>query len=465
MHDLACGLTVAGRHISRQDVAAMVDAAAANLCRSGVVPSSRIAIEATISLPTVIAILATMQAGATAFPVNPKLPYLVQRELTQSFGCSVWISERGVNTDTTDILTFSFDGLLAPSNASAPVPNLPEDRPVVIVMTSGSTGQAKGVLLSLSNLWYNAVGSNQNIRFGENDRWLLSLPLYHVGGLGIVFRAIAGEGEIVIADENESLIDACSKCRVTHLSLVATQLSRMLDSIESRGLRLPSLKAILLGGSAIDTTLIRRSLDAGLPIHTSYGLSEMGSQVTTTAAGESVEKLRTSGRLLPYRELMVDSTGEICVRGKTLFSGYVTESGIETPTDADGWFHTGDIGSIDPFGYLTVTGRKDNMFISGGENIHPEEIEAVIRSCPGVEAVLVVPVQSVQWGDRPAAFVRMVDNAQIDLSSLKDVMSDHLPKYKFPEYFFEWPSEVDAGLKPSRPYFAALARELIRKLR
>lgn len=465
MLDLACGLIVAGRQISRDDVATMVTAVAANLQRNGFVPGNRVAIKASTSLQTVVAVLGTIRAGMIAVPVNPKLPDLVQRDLLQRFGCSVYVCERGESHDTIDLPSLTFEALLAPSESSALATDMSEDRPAVIVTTSGSTGQSKGVLLNFASLWYSAVGSNQNIAFGENDRWLLSLPLYHVGGLGILFRAIAGKGVVVIPDNNESLAESIEKYAITHLSLVSTQLARLLEKIEKDQIRLPRLKAILLGGSAIDENLIRSSIAFDLPIHTSYGLTEMGSQVTTAAPSEPAERLRTSGRVLPYRELMVDSTGEICVRGRTLFAGYVTGSGIDSPADTDGWFHTGDIGSIDSSGYLTVTGRKDNMFISGGENIHPEEIEAVIRSCPGVEDVLVVPVQSAQWGDRPAAFVRMVNNAPIDLSSLKDVMSDHLPKYKFPEYFFEWPSEVDAALKPSRPYLAALARELVRKLR
>lgn len=465
MRDLTCGLCVAGRRLSRDDVAEMVDTVAANLCKRGFASGSRIAMETSTSLQTILAILGTIRAGMITVPVNPKLPDLMRRDLVKRFGCGALACERSAGFNTTDVTTFTFEALLESSDTSALSLDLPEDRPAVIVTTSGTTGQTKGVLLSFANLWYSAVGSNQNTPFGESDRWLLSLPLYHVGGLGILFRAMAGKGEVVIPDSNESLADSIEKYGITHVSLVSTQLARLVEKIEKDGLCLPRLKAILLGGSAIDQNLIRRGLEHGLPIHTSYGLTEMGSQVTTTARAESAERLRTSGRVLPYRELMVDSTGEICVRGKTLFSGYVMESGIETPTDADGWFHTGDIGSIDPLGYLTVTGRKDNMFISGGENIHPEEIEAVIRRCPGVEDVLVVPVQSAQWGDRPAAFIRMSDYAPIDISSLKDIMSDHLPKYKFPEYFFEWPGEVDTSLKPSRPYFAALARELVRKLR
>jgi O-succinylbenzoic acid--CoA ligase len=232
--------------------------------------------------------------------------------------------------------------------------------------------------------------------------------------------------------------------------------------LENTGERLPELKAVLIGGSALPTEMIERSLKLGIPLFTTYGLSEMGSQVTTTRPKETMEKLATSGRVLAHRELKISPSGEILVRGKTRFAGYVTQSGIESPFDSDGWFATGDLGSLDCDGYLSLVGRKDNMFVSGGENIHPEEIESVIRQCPGVEDVLVVPVRSIQWGDRPAAFIRMAEGREIDHSTLKDVMSEKLPKFKFPEHFFKWPDELAVGLKPSRPYFMALARDLLK---
>ena len=127
------------------------------------------------------------------------------------------------------------------------------------------------------------------------------------------------------------------------------------------------------------------ALARGLPIHTSYGLTEMASQVTTTPPGASPGELRTAGRVLPGREVSISGGGEILVRGETLFAGYVDGEKVDRPLDADGWFHTGDLGDLDEDGYLRVLGRSDNLFISGGENIQPEEIEEALCSLEGVE--------------------------------------------------------------------------------
>lgn len=448
--------------LSPQEINRHAASIARNLSSAGVKCGDRVAIPASISRETVLLIFGMLRAEVVFLPLNPKLPIAVQREYADTFGCTFVLggSEFSASFPRQKAIEGAslFENLVEHSIEEP----LQYEREAAIVTTSGSTGYAKGVMLTVGNFWYNALGSNENIPFESGDRWLLSLPLHHVGGLGILFRSMAGGGAMVIPPQAESLLQSCKRYKITHLSLVPTQLRRLVTELENGEERLPELKAVLIGGSALPSDLVERSLRLDLPIFTSYGLSEMASQVTTTRAKETTEKLATSGRVLTHRELRISPSGEIQVRGKTRFLGYVTQSGLETPFDAEGWFATGDMGTLDKDGYLNLIGRKDNMFISGGENIHPEEIESVIRQCPGVEDVLVVPVRSMQWGDRPAAFIRMAEGREIDHSTLKDVMSEKLPKFKFPEYFLKWPDDLAAGLKPSRPYFMALARELLK---
>ncbi len=448
--------------LSRREVSRYAATIARNLTSARVECGDRVAIPAHVSRETVMLIFGMLRAGVVFLPLNPKLPIAVQREYAETFGCTTVIGGTEWTANFPRQRNIDVQPLMANPVDRAVDEPLQYDREAAIVTTSGSTGYAKGVMLTVGNFWYNALGSNENIRFQSGDRWLLSLPLYHVDGLGVLFRSMAGGGAMVIPTQSESALQSCKRFKITHLSLVPTQLRRLVTELENSGKRLSDLKAVLIGGSALSSELVERSLRLGLPLFTSYGLSEMGSQVTTTRPGESIGKLTSSGRLLPYRELKISPGGEILVRGKTRFAGYVTQSGIERPFDIEGWFATGDMGSLDSDGYLNLVGRKDNMFISGGENIHPEEIESVIRQCPGVEEVLVVPVRSIQWGDRPAAFIRMSEGKEIDHSTLKDVMSEKLPKFKFPEFFLKWPDDLAVGLKPSRPYFMALARDLLK---
>ncbi|MGD8922567.1 MAG: o-succinylbenzoate--CoA ligase, partial [Candidatus Zixiibacteriota bacterium] len=325
------------------------------------------------------------------------------------------------------------------------------EQPASIILTSGTTSRPKAVLQTLGNHYYNAVGSNRNIPFTAGDRWLLSLPLYHVGGLAILFRALTGGGAVVIADRKADLYETTTKFGVTHLSLVPTQLRRLLDTKMNLKALSRQLKAVLIGGGTVPPKLIHRSHEIGLPIFTSYGLTEMGSQVATTRPGDPVEKLLTSGVPLDYREVKISPDKEILVRGEVRFSGYVTDHGLDRFFDADGWFATGDVGYFDEDGYLAVTGRLDNMFVSGGENIYPEEIEAALCELDSVIEAIVVPVDHDEYGSRPVAFVRCTSGHSPDEKELRSGLEGKLARFKLPDRFFPWPeTAVSSGIKAGR---------------
>ncbi len=333
-----------------------------------------------------------------------------------------------------------------------------EDRAATIILTSGSSGQQKPVLLSYANQCRSAAISIQNMPLEIGDRWLLSLPLYHIGGLSIIFRCLTGGATVVIPEKKENLPDSMRSFKPTHLSLVLTQLHRLVNEYL---LSSHNLKAVLVGGSGLPALVVRQAVERGFPLFTTYGLTEMTSQVTTTAPGDNLSRLHTSGRLLPGNELMIDDSGEILVRGETLFMGYVENDTIQRPLDKDGWFHTNDLGHLDADGYLTVQGRRDNMFISGGENIQPEEIERYLNDVAGIHQQLVVPVSNWEYGARPAAFLE-VDNV-IDPQHIRSALENHIARYKIPERFFLWPSHIQQrGFKPDRRRFKELAENYMR---
>ena len=252
---------------------------------------------------------------------------------------------------------------------------------------------------------------------------------------------LLSEATVVLPEPDVPLGEAVAGA--THVSLVSTQLLRLL---REGGFEAGRLEAILLGGGPLPTSLVDEAADLGLPVHTSYGLTEMASQVTTTPPGASRKELHTSGRPLPHREVGISGDGEILVRGETLFAGYVEG-------DADGWFHTGDIGDLSENGYLRVLGRKDNLFVSGGENIHPEEIEEALSSLAGVEVAVVVPFPDPEFGARPVAFVRMADGV-VESETLARALEKVLPRFKIPVVFHNWPEEAGFGeMKVDRAFF------------
>ena len=329
-------------------------------------------------------------------------------------------------------------------NRKLSTPQFQLNTPAVVLFTSASTGAAKAVALSFSNLFFNALGSNQNIRLRRGDRWQLSLPLYHVSGLGVLLRAWLA-GAAVVIPERDDVAE-----QVTHISLVPTQLQRLMGNRRSVQ-ALSRLKAVLLGGAAADARLIGEARAVGLRVLTTYGLTEMASQVCTLPPNAPHQEWFTSGRLLPLRELKLSSAGEILVRGRCRFLGYLVQGRLQRLPQSR-WFATGDLGAFDADGYLTVLGRKDNMFISGGENIQPEEIEQALLALPGITAAVVVPRREIEFGARPVAFVRGKITSE---EKLRAALRKKLPAYKVPVEFLPWPKAVPAGLKISRPFFAA----------
>lgn len=408
-------------------------------------------------LDYILAFLGLLRAGVVACPISPRFPKAYACALLEPLGCRFMIGgELGV--PALRPLKLQPDRTLRDPEDAAPA-GIPEDRPATVIFTSGSSGRPKAALHSFGNHWYNAKRSNENITLAPGDRWLLSLPLFHVAGVGVVFRCLLAGATVVIPAPGRPLADAIAGEDITHLSLVPTQLFRLLNDPAGRD-ALKRTKAILLGGSAVPKSLLRTAYDHGLPVCTSYGLTEMATQVTTTRPGDPLDRWLTSGWPLAPDTLRLSTDGEIQVKGDTLFRGYLEEGHCLRPLTEDGWFATGDLGRLDAQGYLTVTGRRDNMFIAGGENIQPEEIEAAICACSGVAEAIVVPVPHAEFGTTPAAFVRTESGAAPDAAALRGRLAEQLPRFKIPRYILAWPELPETGIKASRRLLAERAQAL-----
>lgn len=446
-------------------------AAQSNLHRAGYGPGSHIAIWMENDWRYVVLLMAVIRIGGVVVPVSTRWPAKLVGEQLRKVGCRFVIADAARTAAESELQgsTIQFQMLdpevLLAHPTEPPVHadvRIPLDRPAAIVFSSGSSGAPRAALLTYGNLYYSAMGSNRNIRVASHDKWLLTLPLNHVGGLGIVFRCVMAGATIAFPDKGEAIEDAQARFGATHLSLVSTQLYRLLNAG-----KLPvaflAVKAILLGGSAISPAMIAEARRRKLPVFPSYGLTEMASQVTTMRPDSPPAKHETSGKVLKHRDVQIADDGEILVCGATLFRGYVEADGVHSGLDANGWFHTGDIGSLDEEGYLTVRGRKDFMFISGGENIHPEEIEHALARLHDVEQALVVPVENAEFGARPVAFLR-THGAMPKAEQLSVRLGEWLPKFKIPVAFFPWPSELDAELaKADRRRAAELAAKCLKQ--
>ncbi len=453
-----------GGEITYRELDRRVTVAADRIRELGFGVGDRVALHLPKDGRYLVLLLALIRAGCVACPLSTRLPLRGVAPLLKRVACRALISsdEDLLGAVSTDVRKLRPETLLENESAardqsrSSETLHLALNRPATIVFTSGSAGEAKAALHTFGNHYFSALGSNANIALAPGDRWLHSLPIYHVGGLSILFRCLLAGATVALPDPDVPLGKTIARSRATHVSLVSTQLLRLLREEASD---LSGLKAILLGGGPIPTSLLEEALSRRLPIHTSYGLTEMASQVTATPPGASREALRTSGRPLPHRELSISGSGEILVKGETLFAGYVEGDAIDPASDTDGWFHTGDLGELDADGYLRVRGRKDNLFISGGENVQPEEIEEALCRIEGVEEAVVVPVPDTEFGARPVAFVR---TAGVEPEDLARALEPVLPRFRIPIAFHGWPEEA-GGMKVDRAFFRERARRLRQK--
>jgi len=428
------------------------------LQKMGITPGQRVAIRAENSCDYVIALMALLKVGAIACPVSPRFPAARTEQILSQLSVRAFVSDGPILSKTVggpgqrlslpDVIDRS--GVGQAGNVS----DIDLERDATIVLTSGTAGEPKAVLHTLGSHYYSARGSNENIALGPGDRWLLSLPLYHVGGLAVLFRTILAGAAVVLPIDSRDPLQSIAPLEITHLSVVSTQLYRILGMKTSW----PTLRAVLLGGGPPAPALVRSAHERGLPLFTSYGLTEMASQVTTTRAGDKLEKLLTSGRPLERRKLKIAADNEILVGGECLFKGYVDRDTVAGVT-ADGWFATGDLGHVDADGYLVVTGRKDHMFISGGENIQPEEIEGALMALDSVERAVVVPREDAEFGVRPVAFVKW-RGRRPKQSEIVEKLRQDLPGFKIPVSFYGWPERDSLTLdKPDRGFLAELASE------
>jgi O-succinylbenzoic acid--CoA ligase len=277
---------------------------------------------------------------------------------------------------------------------------LPHPDAAAIIFTSGTTGTPRAAVLTRAALEASAVASAANLGWEPADRWLLCMPLAHVGGLSIVTRCLAARRCVVLWSRFDArrLPAVIADARVTLASLVPTMLARALDAHPDW--RAPAhLRAILLGGAAVPPVLADRLVERRIPALPSYGLTESCAQIAAVPYAARHDPAGFgSGLPLPGAELRI-ADGRIEFRGPMRMAGYWNEP----PLAADAWFDTGDLGEIDVRGCLHVHARRSDLIITGGENVYPAEVERALQSVPGIAEAGVFGIASDEWGQEVAA--------------------------------------------------------------
>jgi O-succinylbenzoic acid--CoA ligase len=380
-------LQAAGARVTYEELLVRARAAAGALAAAGVQEGDRVAISLPPRAPFVEVLHGCLLLGAAAMPVDPRLTPRERAAMIAS--AAVVVDEPLPRDDRGAVPAF--------------VPR--EDDVALVVHTSGTTGAPRPVELTFANVQANAIGSAVALGLDRGERWLCPLPLSHIGGLMVVLRS-AVYGTTAVLAGLERLHDA------TLASLVPTQLARMLDRGATPG---PRLRAILLGGAAADPALLARAAAAGWPVAPTYGLTQACSQVTVGEPGDT----QTSGRALPGVRVTLAPDGEILVEGPTVAGG--------------GTLRTGDLGRLDDRGRLIVAGRKADTIVTGGENVAPAEVEAVLLAHPAVAEAAVFGRPDPEWGEAVTARVVLRDGPVATEAELRAWARERLAAFKVPK--------------------------------
>lgn len=395
-------LVAAQRVLTRDGLERLVDERADEL-RNRHGPGATVPFVVDVDIATVVELLALWRIGATPAPLN--------RLLTEP--------ERAVAVLT---LTSVLRGAQA------------------ILWTSGTQGRPRGVALSFPALEASARASEERLGLTAADVWLASLSPAHVGGLALITRALMLGSRLILpgridTDRTAELLQgrglpAEAWAPPTHLSLVPTQLARLLP----RFARAPeSLRCVLLGGAETPGEVLAQALAGGWPMALTYGLTEAASQVATSPPRATVAKPGSVGRPLTGVEVRIAPDGEILVRGATLASAYVGDSAGPL-VDAQGWHHTGDLGRVDEDGDLWVIGRRVDRIVSGGVTVDAVEVEEALRSHPQVADACVVGIPDTTWGERVAAWIEPTGRT-VDVEALDEYLRSRLAAPKLPRHY------------------------------
>lgn len=348
-----------------------------------------------------------------------------------------------VKLDGIKVINFSISNF--DSDLSAPNFTFDENRTAVIIFTSGSSGKPRAVELTFSNLISSALIGNEYLNQTPDDRWLASLPFYHIGGFSIIFRALMFGTQIILSDnlKTKSLHSSIHSFNPTLISLVSSQMRELLNTnIHPNS----DLRHILLGGGFIDSKLMQEALNRGWKVCKVYGSTETASFVTVLSPEEFKLKPESAGKPIPPNEVFIvdengeelptNTEGEIVVKSPAIMKRYLNDDESTKQRLKDGLYFTGDIGCKDNDGFLYVLNRRSDLIVTGGENVNPSEIEKVILEFSKVNEVCAFGIDDEKWGQRIVAAIVTKPHQQFTLEELKDFMKDKIAAFKIPKEIF-----------------------------
>jgi O-succinylbenzoic acid--CoA ligase len=411
-------LIAGGRVWSYADVAARVRTAMASLAECGVKRGDRVALTPDVDVDSIVWLYALFELGCPAVLLHAGLRDRERAVILEEARPAHQIEGRVPDQTSTQRI-------------ARPV-STPAEQTLVVAYTSGSSGTSRGARLSRRAFIASEAAHASNLGWLPDDRWLLCMPPAHVGGLSIVTRSLIARRCIVLGPgpfDPRALSRRMAEDRATLLSVVPTMLRRLLLLEDPVWTPRPELRAVLVGGAPFPLALRVRAKERGVPTLATYGCTEACSQVTTQRLQQSGGP--GSGEVLPGAEVRIEDD-EIQIRGDVLMDGYLGEDRSGEPWTPDGWFRTGDFGSFLSDGQLWVGGRLDELIVTGGENVAPQEVEAWLETVPGIVSACVFSLPHADWGEEVVAAL-VIDSARYSAQRLGARLEQGLAPYKHPK--------------------------------
>jgi fatty-acyl-CoA synthase len=425
------------------ELAERVDRLAGVLAAAGVGKGDRVAQLGVNAVEVLETFFAAWRLGAIVVPLNHRLAGPEIRYMLDDVGASFLVYSPdaaalavGFEGSRLEIGPRYEEALAAASGAQHTVGL---DDPALVLYTSGTTGRPKGAVLTHGNLTWNTVNQLAHVDVASTDRALCIAPLFHCVGIGQITLPTLFKGgsvEPVAKVDPAAILARIGEAGITGFSAVPTMLQMLCDHPDFAAADLTSLRVVQYGGSPVPARVARAWLDRGVTLQQGYGMTEaspgvlMATREGTAAHPVSVGVPHFFTDVAMLRDgspAPVDAEpGELLVRGPNVFAGYWGQPAHE------GWFRTGDVLTVAEDGWASVVDRVKDMYISGGENVYPAEVEAVLLAVDGVVGAAVVGVPDERWGETGVGFVQPVEGVDLDPDVLRDHLTAHLARYKVP---------------------------------
>lgn len=341
------------------------------------------------------------------------------------------------------------DGLL--SNKKSNVFNnapVSEEDALFILYTSGTTGQPKGAIYTYRMLFWNSINTSMSLQLTCDDHTINCMPSFHTGGWNVLLTPMLHRGAtvgLIKKFDPERILQLLEERRSTVFMGVPTMLKMMKETDAYRKAELNNMRYMVVGGEAMPYALIRSWHNKGVSIRQGYGLTEVGPNITSLHQDDAEKKLGSIGRPNFYVEARLldehgievekDQIGELCLKGNMVTPGYWKNDRATRAALIDGWFRTGDLMRMDEEGYLFVVDRKKSMYISGGENVYPAEIEKVLLDIEGIKDAAVIGIPDEKWGETGKAFYVVDGSVKVDINFIQTHCAQKLARFKIPKYF------------------------------